>query len=158
MSWSPVVARRTLSHVTVMVCSAEVAEDANWLSRVVEQDLGGLSSLRRPARKECPAVLAEGWVSLMPLLCRLGALTSPGMLIRLGVWRGCHGPCVVLLGCGSYEIGSGGSSPSGCEVWHLRSRPGTSLRRTWVKVCGRLQPSTKKRALSRASATAWASP
>ena len=58
MSWSPVVARRTLSHVRAMVCSAEVAEDANWLSLVVEQDLGGCSSLRRPARKECPAVLA----------------------------------------------------------------------------------------------------
>ena len=41
-----------------MVCSAEVAEDANWLSRVVEQDSRGFSSLRRPARKECPAVLA----------------------------------------------------------------------------------------------------
>ena len=46
MSWSPVVARRTLSYVTAMVGSAEVAEDANWLSRVVEQDLGGFSSLR----------------------------------------------------------------------------------------------------------------
>ena len=41
-----------------MVCGAEVAKDANWLSRVVEQDLGGFSSLRRPARKECPVVLA----------------------------------------------------------------------------------------------------
>ena len=40
MSWSPVVARRSLSHVTAMVCSAEVARTLigcqGWWSKTWE--------------------------------------------------------------------------------------------------------------------------
>ena len=137
MSWSPVVARRTLSHVTAMVCSAEVAEDANWLSRVVEQDLGGFSSLRRPARKECPAVLAGTGVGVSDA----AAMSSGSTNIS-----------------GDVDVFSFGLRSLAFEILSRDRSPKILSKVLWSTAMMRLvQPSTKKRALSRASATARAS-
>ena len=99
----------------------------------------------------------------MPPLCRLGALTSLEMSIRLGVWRGHQRPCVVPWDVNHAkfvaEVFSFRLRSLAFEISSRDRSPKILSRGLWSTAMIRLvQPSTKKRALSRASATARASP
>ena len=137
---------------------------SNWLSRVVEQDLGGFSSLRRPSRKECPAVLTGRGVGVSDTAAMLSGSTNisgdvdpVGCLERASAAL-CRTPGMWIIQNLLRRVFSFRSRSLAFEISSRDRSPKILSKGLWSTAMMRLvQPSTKKRALSRASATARAS-
>ena len=161
-SGSLVVASFTLSQVTAMVLRVDEADDASSSSRLDEHESCGGSWMRMFARNGCPIRSTGRCVSVAATSS--GSVNMSGFAVPVG-WREtasaalCRTPGMCTIRNLYRSVFSFRFHSRPLEISSRDQSPRTFSNGLWSTATIRLlQPRTKKRALSRASATARASP
>ena len=158
------VANFTLSHVVAIVLKADTADDVSWLSISRDHESSGGSSQRMLAMIECRVGSSGSKLIGLPMAAMLSVSVSRSGLVEPVGWREtasaalCRTPGICTIrnrSVFSFAEPAVGDLLKGPVAKYLQERFVVDCITAMMRS---LQPTTKNRALSRASATARASP